>query len=162
MLYVMVCPCSFCLYCLFVFSFSLNWFLSSCVFECARVLQWIFWMLFGGAAMVRRRCLQQEKCRPAGLPWDKIKVPKNIWSLKPHRPNTPRRSLKLFAAPQFAMDPAIIILKFAIRSPVGPQEAIRPNRPIGPYVPMGPYGPMESQGQVTNNKNMPIRPTKAR
>ena len=42
-----------------------------------------------------------------------------------------RQSMKLFAAPQFAMEPAIIILKFAIRSP------------IGPHGPMGPHGPCQ-------------------
>ena len=36
--------------------------------------------------------------------------------------------MKLLAAPQFAMEPAIIILKFAIRSPIGP---------------MGPHGPRQ-------------------
>ena len=37
-----------------------------------------------------------------------------------------RQSIKLFAAPQFAMEPAIIILKFAIRSPMGPHGPIGP------------------------------------
>ena len=51
--------------------------------------------------------------------------------------------MKLFAAPQFAMEPAIIILKFAIRSPIGPMG---PFGLMGPHGPMGPFGPMGPHG----------------
>jgi len=50
--------CPFWFYCVLYFTFPFNWFLSSFVFERARVSPWIFWILFGGAAMVRRRRLQ--------------------------------------------------------------------------------------------------------
>ena len=57
--------------------------------------------------------------------------------------------MKLFAAPQFAMEPAIIILKFAIRSPIGPHGPHGPMGPfglMGPHGPMGPFGPMGPHG----------------
>jgi len=41
----------------------------------------------------------------------------------------PRQSIELLAAPQFAMEPEAINLKFAIR------------RPMGPYGPIGPHQP---------------------
>jgi len=55
-----------------------------------------------------------------------------------------RPSMKLFAA----MEPAKIISKFAIRSPIGPHGPMGPHGPKEPMGPMGPLGPMDPMGPL--------------
>ena len=60
--------------------------------------------------------------------------------------------MKLFAAPQFAMEPAVIILKFAIRSPIGPHGAPWAHWPLwahgAPWAPWAPWGPLSPWGPM--------------
>jgi len=74
---------------------------------------------------------------PASL-WLKGPIPQKIKA----KLGILRQSIQLLAVPQFAMEPAIIILKFPIRSASKAWAHGAPcaQGPIGPCWPMGPHG----------------------